>query len=289
MDVETLLMPRDCDAVMVGLVGGQRPRVFLKAGRPDTRMRFTLAHELGHYFISWHLGTMVCHSDPVEAGDDLGRWEEEVEANRFASEFLMPTDWLHEVFGSEASVADAIERVQEAKISAPAACYTLSGFLPTGHVLAIEESGVIRYLFKSAGTQAKVPYRGDTLPRASLDASATEFAQIPFAGRVVNWWFFESTSQLIVSSDARTTSEILREIFEDVGIDESQKRHLQNSIAGIGGHVKNVASDPSDPESLHAVFWQRLTDRPELEEVMEHPDFPLYVSRRAEELARRRV
>lgn len=286
MDVERLLMPRECDAVMVGLVSGRRPQVFLKAGRSEKRMRFTLAHELGHYFISWHLGTIICHSDPLEVGERLGRWEEEAEANRFASEFLMPTEWLRSVFDSESSVAAAIERVQEANVSAAAACYALSDFLPAGHALAIEDSGVVRYLFKSAGTQANLPHRGEELHRDSIERTASDFAQIQFGGQVIDWWYFEPRSDLIESSDARTPTEIIRAILNDVILDEAEREELFRSIQAIAGYAKNVASDPTDPQTLHAVLWQRFSERPNLEDVMNHSDFALFLSRRAEQLAR---
>ena len=54
-------------------VPGQPPLVLLNSGHPADRMRFTLAHELGH---------LVMHRFPTAAMED--------EANEFASAFLMP-------------------------------------------------------------------------------------------------------------------------------------------------------------------------------------------------------
>jgi Zn-dependent peptidase ImmA (M78 family)/transcriptional regulator with XRE-family HTH domain len=54
-------------------VPGQPPLVLLNAGHPADRMRFTLAHELGH---------LVMHRFPTATMED--------EANQFASAFLMP-------------------------------------------------------------------------------------------------------------------------------------------------------------------------------------------------------
>ena len=53
---------------------GVPPLVFLNAAQPKDRLRFSLAHELGH---------LVMHHTPHP--------QQEVEANRFASEFLMPS------------------------------------------------------------------------------------------------------------------------------------------------------------------------------------------------------
>jgi Zn-dependent peptidase ImmA (M78 family)/DNA-binding XRE family transcriptional regulator len=55
-----------------------QPIIFLNRRRTSDRLRFNLAHELGHFIIHW--GQKV--SDERD---------KEIEANQFASEFLMPT------------------------------------------------------------------------------------------------------------------------------------------------------------------------------------------------------
>lgn len=56
-------------------IDGIPPVIFINADRPGERIRFTLAHEFGH---------LIMHQYPRE--------EMEKEANRFAAEFLMPSD-----------------------------------------------------------------------------------------------------------------------------------------------------------------------------------------------------
>lgn len=53
---------------------GLPPTVFINSRQPKDRFRFSLAHEIGH---------LIMHQTPDP--------EQEVEANRFASEFLMPS------------------------------------------------------------------------------------------------------------------------------------------------------------------------------------------------------
>ena len=55
-------------------VDGLPPLIFLNSSQPKDRYRFSLAHEIAH---------LVLHQTPHP--------EQELEANRFASEFLMPT------------------------------------------------------------------------------------------------------------------------------------------------------------------------------------------------------
>ncbi|MDR6293797.1 Zn-dependent peptidase ImmA (M78 family)/transcriptional regulator with XRE-family HTH domain [Inquilinus ginsengisoli] len=62
-------------------VPGQPPLILINADHPADRMRFTLAHELGH---------LVEHRFPTPSM--------EPEANEFASEFLMPAADIHPYF-----------------------------------------------------------------------------------------------------------------------------------------------------------------------------------------------
>lgn len=72
-----LVIPCNFGATEVDAVGmrlqGMPPLVFMNLDAPMDRVRFTIAHELAH---------IVMHSTPSEDVED--------EANRFASEFLMP-------------------------------------------------------------------------------------------------------------------------------------------------------------------------------------------------------
>jgi len=72
---------RSLDAVSQW-VPGQPPMFFVNADQPTDRLRFTLSHELGH---------LIMHTIPTS---DLER-----EADRFASEFLMPEDDLRPDLG----------------------------------------------------------------------------------------------------------------------------------------------------------------------------------------------
>jgi len=62
---------------------GLPPLVFINSNQPKDRYRFSLAHEIGH---------LICHQTPHR--------EQEIEANRFASEFLMPTREIKNDFDS---------------------------------------------------------------------------------------------------------------------------------------------------------------------------------------------
>ena len=65
---------------------GDEWTILLNARQAQPRKLFTLAHELGHYFLHRHLKThFSCSIFPT---GPVSRWEQE--ANRFAAELLMP-------------------------------------------------------------------------------------------------------------------------------------------------------------------------------------------------------
>ena len=75
--------------------------IYYEAYDPLVRQRFSVAHELGHFFLHAHLlrpkGTI--HEDPAGRDEDLEeetyRPEWELEADAFAAAFLLPALHLH--------------------------------------------------------------------------------------------------------------------------------------------------------------------------------------------------
>ncbi|WP_040395327.1 ImmA/IrrE family metallo-endopeptidase [Aromatoleum toluclasticum] len=70
--------------------------ILVKANGNHHRRRFTIGHELGHYFLPWHRQTKFsCTAENIkDPGGDFkaARGQEmEAEANAFASELLMPS------------------------------------------------------------------------------------------------------------------------------------------------------------------------------------------------------
>lgn len=71
--------------------------ILFNTNSPETRKRFTIAHELGHFLIPSHVpsadGQFLCSQQDMfrlSAGEQDKRQRMEVEANRFASRLLLP-------------------------------------------------------------------------------------------------------------------------------------------------------------------------------------------------------
>lgn len=86
--------------------------IIVPAHTSPTRDRFTVAHELGHYFLHylWRKRTVADMPDQMMAlrkGSDRVEWE----ANWFAAGFLMPEKAFRKAFRDHAGSLSAISRV----------------------------------------------------------------------------------------------------------------------------------------------------------------------------------
>lgn len=78
-------------------VDGRQWAVVVNDSHSDVRQRFTIAHELGHLLLH---GYTAAHADRTfkvrlrDSHSSEGSVAEEIEANRFAAELLMPTELL---------------------------------------------------------------------------------------------------------------------------------------------------------------------------------------------------
>lgn len=73
------------------------PRIAVNSAQSRARQRFTVAHELGHFvlhgsqtFVDRHSHFVFRRDQKAASGND----REEIQANMFAAEILMPRDWL---------------------------------------------------------------------------------------------------------------------------------------------------------------------------------------------------
>jgi Zn-dependent peptidase ImmA (M78 family) len=92
---------QDVDEGMAGFLvcgkGLAEPLVGVNSHHPEARQRFTLAHELGHFVLHNVEGIHVDQKFTVKLRSGLssqGTDVEEMEANLFAAELLMPEAWL---------------------------------------------------------------------------------------------------------------------------------------------------------------------------------------------------
>jgi hypothetical protein len=90
--------------------------------------------------IPWHVGTIFCHTDiNYVYGDDTYRQNEQ-EANDFASELLINSDWIHSVI-SNYDLLNAFHILRKANVSDQAIIIKIQNHLPFNSAIALCESG----------------------------------------------------------------------------------------------------------------------------------------------------
>lgn len=110
------------------MLDGGQPIIGVNGQHPETRRRFTIAHELGH-FVLHRPSEGVAHVDKSlhvkfrNADSSSGEYEEEVEANLFAAELLMPSEQIQKSM-SEHTTFDVDDR--DNKIRSMAAEFNVS-------------------------------------------------------------------------------------------------------------------------------------------------------------------
>lgn len=123
----------DCDSEIITVNDAAK-------GGFTLRRRFTLAHELGHVAIPWHTGTTRCKTDDPTVLIDQKHLvdSQEREANAFASELLIPSDWLRQKKARAKRLDTLLETVRkQSKTSVLASLYALEYVLDPGEVIGV--------------------------------------------------------------------------------------------------------------------------------------------------------
>ncbi|MBZ5577956.1 MAG: ImmA/IrrE family metallo-endopeptidase [Acidobacteriia bacterium] len=82
------------DGALIRSKAGQKGIVAVKASiREASRKRFTIAHEIGHFILHKGMSLHVDQDFRINLRDGSTN-DEEIDANAFAAELLMPTDFI---------------------------------------------------------------------------------------------------------------------------------------------------------------------------------------------------
>jgi Zn-dependent peptidase ImmA (M78 family) len=165
--------------------------ILVNADRPETRKRYTIGHELGHYLNLWHKPASTegfrCSTRDLAATtfkEGSRAIQMEVEANNFSSELLMPTHQFHTSLSRRAGIdIDHILSVaDEYFVSREAAArrYIEHSAEPSAVVFSYE--GTIRYIKAHPKFPALDVWSKDPLPINSI----SQRSSLP-VGEVSDW------------------------------------------------------------------------------------------------------
>lgn len=290
-DLEKILIPFDVDGITLDLkVSGRRPRILLNAQRTERRQRFTLAHELGHVVIPWHTGSIADIAvDPKNAEGTDDYWFIEAEANRFASELLMPTDWVRELIKEDRNPRRLTEAICEgADVSPIAATIKLIALLPPGYVYAqLEDGQTVISASRSERTFASPPQRRQRIVPESLFPSAKKTYRFRLGTSEFFWWRFPTEINLPSKTDSREWRELLDGIVGDAGLTGDAAKKIKGQLNGTISYANSSVKvgGTHTQAAVYSATLQRLQSKPEFATLMRHPNFEAFLVARISELA----
>lgn len=272
------------DGVSVNLkTPGKRPTIIVDETLSAPRRAFTLAHELGHIIIPWHVGTIADETNRDLNGDFIYATIEQ-EANRFAAELLMPKAWvldLFEVYRDQLAILHQ-QIVAMTGASNQAAAIRMVEVLPPNILFVLEENGVVSKSGRTNHTGAIPPKIGSPIKDVSYSyLKHTDIAV--FGPKSYHWFEINSSVEISIEGEQRSWRRILDDILTAV-MPEAEVATTKMSINGIlasaNGQLKHHAGYSVD--LLVSVSIQKLM-RKGLESVVSHPDFEKFVKIRAQD------
>jgi hypothetical protein len=208
-----------------------RPRIFY-AGDPEAlRTRFTIAHELGHAVMAWHIGTAECAMQQRTSSE---RSPVEREADHFASELLLPSEWLKEtVVRRHANMDLVLADVSEARASATASTIAVANVLPEGWAFQIDNNPLM------------VTRRfGPTLSRVEAQRRSSAAGTFELHQQIIRWWrLFDVPPLPELPLDKKTAYGMLDVAWADYGDTAPSRKTIDGKVSGLMGANMNGVLD----------------------------------------------
>ena len=284
-DVEELHLPFEFDGISLFLKHRyRRPKIILNLNRPSRRRRFTLAHELGHVLIPWHVGTIVDQADLESTEFDDGYAELEAQANRFASELLMPTSWVRGVVAEYEEPVDVMDHVVEAaRVSHTAACRkVLQNLAPGNMFIHVADDGEVISSGRSEGTIASPPPRGRVIDPEHVFVEVGNVRSLEGSVGNYYWWTFPRSIDVGEFASPKEWRELLEEMLAEIELPRGKdaakfKGSLNGVIAYANAQIKGTERSRG---SIHSACLQRLYSNPDFESFCAHPLFDEFLRKR---------
>jgi hypothetical protein len=226
----------------------------------------------------------------VFSGSGVAFSQAEPEANRFASELLVPTKWLGAIIDRLGAdlVSPLLHAIEVADVSAWVACLRLVRMLPSGFVFAmVDLSGRVLLSGQSDGTRLSPPGAGERLDRRLLDRFAVSVEEVRYGARRIVWWRFGERGDDDAAPADETPSGILLDGLLERHLPEHERTRVRQSLGGVIGAANSIAMHEgrSRPDQLYGLFASRFAkDRRLPGSLIEDEDFERWLRRRAEEL-----
>jgi hypothetical protein len=290
-DVQECDWPFSCDGVALGL-SSSRPKIFLKKIDNSRRMRFTLAHELGHVLLPWHVETVQCDMQQqgypeegvTESPNPIGITQEH-QANSFASHLLVPRGFLRDIAPGYVRVPDVLSRLEQANVSAAAGVVALASTLPAGYAFLVR--GMTR-MIRSPGTELPFNWTGISpdLRPALLEYSVNS-GQVTHQGQSVEWFEFIEQSDDEPLDELRGSMEILVSALQESSLYQDTEAVARSITAKVGG-VLSARRDLSSASDIQALLKYKFSMDSRYATLLDSAEFRIYLAKKSMEVAAKR-
>lgn len=272
-------IPMDIDGVCADLkVRGKKTRIYVNSEKPPKRQRFTLAHEIGHVIIPWHTGTVFDLTVLNESDCSVKYWEMEQEANSFATELLMPSNWVKQQINTNLENISKLHEiiVNGADVSNIAACLRLTQFLPPGYIfIAVDQDNHVQYSGKSGDTIASIPSRGTRFDFKNQYTYSIKKYVIKTSSTVYFWLHLPVEIGLPHPHDCCDWRTRLQEIFNCLNLESTKQKKMTHQLNGVLGFANSVVKGGDiTKEKLYGACIQRLEQKTDLAILYQHANFP---------------
>lgn len=264
-------------------IPGKTPLIIINQDTNDTRQRFTMAHELGHLVIPWHIGIKIDEDGQHSSSEDSYSILE-TEADRFATELLMPSSFVKEITSRSSDLAKAHKEIcRRLKVSPQAAAIQISNTLPSGIIYCAVKDGRVTYSGQTKGTFDKPPYKNQVLEKERYPL-AVKRSVWNIDNLSIHWWemFFGLSAN--TDGDVRDWRRLLNDMVSLIKPQyeqEKYKKSINGMIAIINGRKRR--EDDYTLESLLTACYQRF-DVEEHAALRNHPNFNDFLKLRLKEL-----
>lgn len=286
-NVEQLDLPVDVDGVCLNLKqSGKTPLIIVNvAGRSHERIRFTLAHELGHVLIPWHTGAIVDEIDITRDHASEKYWQLEGEANRFASELLMPTAWVEKQIGESPHPLEATTRVASgAEVSFQAATIKVLNCLDASYIFAQVQDGVVVSSGRSRGTLANQPGIGSTIKPGALFPWTPHRWERQVGTSYYYWWQFKGDVVLPPANSNQDWRELLNSIIDDIKVSADDIPKFKMKVNGIIAYANgNTRENRTRSRIFEAGLLRLHSNAPNdrfIRRMLDHPQFREFLDAR---------
>ncbi|MDQ7830154.1 MAG: ImmA/IrrE family metallo-endopeptidase [Desulfovibrionaceae bacterium] len=290
VNIEYGNLPSDVDGIVLQ-EEIPKPTVILNTASSASRKIFTLAHEIGHYFIPWHPLNFVCQADEGWISQSSRYWLTEGEANKFAAELLMPQNWIKSLAAENASIPLLIQNVCKMGVSSTAACFSICRALGPGHVFVeTDTDNKVLYSSKSKNTIASPPTKGSIFHEKLFAYSGCSITSTKNGFNKLYWLdFTDSEHRGNIGIDIKTEidSRILLKDFLDIyTISQEVRTSLSRRINGVIG-AANTKCQNRNFECFYNVLCQRFASNHDLSMLLTDDLFRRFLEKKAYELTDR--